>query len=141
MNATIKSKNLFLKRIASHLGHKSINNKDFISDCKNMLNHGGATNYFIYCYDNKEFLKTNKDLIKSSILQLFEDLGESPRTYNYTLFGKPLDEEVIVEILAFLFSSKIPTEQGGACDWLVWCGVENELFTREEEIQKGKWSK
>jgi hypothetical protein len=137
---TTNSKNLFLKRIASHIGHSSINSKDFFSDCDNILGHGGA-NYFIYCSENKDFLKKNKELIKSKILDLFDSLGESPRTYNYTLYGKPLDEEYVVDILSFLYSSKIPKEQGTACDWLVWSAVETEIFNREEEISNRKWEK
>lgn len=135
-----QSKNLFLKRIASHIGHSSINTEDFFSDCDNILGQGGATNYFVYCSENKDFLKKNKELVKSIILDLFDSLGESPRTYNYSLYGKPLDEEYVIEILSFLYSSKLP-EQVTACDWLVWSAVENEIYNREEEISNRKWEK
>lgn len=139
MNTTITDKNAFLKKIASHLGYKSINNKDFISDCETILGHGGASNFFVYCSDNREFLKKTKKLVQSTLLDFFDSLGESPRTYTYTLFGKPIDEEEIAQILSFLYGLKIP-DQGTACDWLVWASVETEIFNREEEIENGKWN-
>lgn len=135
---TKTSTNAFLKRIASHLGYKSIKNKDFFNECQIMLGHGGASNYFVYCADNREFLKKNKTLVQEVILNFFDSLGENPRGYNYTLFGQPLDEETVAEILGFLYGLKLP-EQGKGCDWLVWGAVETEIFNRELEIFDGKW--
>ena len=138
MTTKVKSKNTFLKKIANHIGYKSIKDADFFNDCETILGQGGASNFFVYCADNREFLKTNKTLIQSKVLELFDSLGESPRTYSYTLFGQPIDEETVVEILAFLYGLKLP-EQGSGCDWLVWCAVESEVFNREEEIATRKW--
>lgn len=140
MTTKVKSKNTFLKKIASHLGEASINSKDFFSNCETILGHGGASNYFVYCYDNKEFLKKNKTLIQEVILNFFDSIGENPRNYDYTCFGQSLDEEIVSEILGFLYGLKIP-EQGQGCDWLVWCAVETEIFNREEEVTARKWSK
>jgi hypothetical protein len=139
MTTKVKSENTFLKKIASHLGYKTIKDADFFNDCEAILGQGGASNYFVYCSDNKDFLNTNKTLIQSKVLELFASLGESPRTYNYTLFGQPVDEDTVVEILAFLYGLKLP-EQGQGCDWIVWCAVESEVFNREEEIATRKWS-
>ncbi len=138
MTTKVKSKNTFLKKVANHLGYKTIKDADFFNDCENILGHGGASNFFIYCADNREFLKKNKTLIQEVILSFFDSIGENPRTYNYSLFGQPLDEEIVSEILGFLYGLKIP-EQGSGCDWLVWCAVETETYNREEEITKRKW--
>lgn len=135
---TKTSTNAFLKKIATHLGYKKIKDEGFFHDCQTMLGHGGASNYFVYCADNRDFLKKNKTLIQSVVLDLFDSLGESPRTYQYSLFGQSLDEETVAEILGFLYGLKLP-EQGQGCDWLVWCAVETEIFNREEQILNEKW--
>ena len=57
MNTTTIKTNTFIKKIANHLGYKNIKDKDFFYDCDTILGHGGASNYFVYCADNKEFLK------------------------------------------------------------------------------------
>jgi len=141
MATKIKSKNSFLTRIANHLGYRSINNPEFFLNCDTILGQGGATNYFVESYNNREFLKNNRSSIQSIILEFFDSIGENPRNYNYTCFGNPLDEETVSQILAFLYGSKTPKNQGTACDWLVWCAVETEIYNREEEISHRKWEK
>lgn len=137
MNTRVKSKNLFLKRIARHIGN-SFSSQDFFESCETIMGQGGASNFFVYCYDNREFLKKNKDLIKEVLLDFFDSIGELPANYPYTCFGQALSQETIDEILGFFYGDKIPV-QGQGCDWLVWASVENEVYSREEEIQRRKW--
>jgi hypothetical protein len=139
MNMKVKSNNLFLKRIAKHIG-VSVNSEDFFDSCDAMIGQGGASNYFVYCSDNRDFLKENKDIIHENQMEFFDSIGYKPTDYPYTCFGNPLDQEAIDGILGFIYGKRIP-EQGMACDWLVWASVEDELFRREEEISKRKWVK
>ena len=133
-----KTKNLFLKRIAKEI-ELSVNSEDFFEQCEVMIGNGGASNCFVYCSENREFLKKNRELIKEELIQFFNDMGISAFNYDYTCFGQPLDDSFKEEILGFLFGGRIPP-QGTGCDWLVWASVENHLFNREEEITKKKWN-
>jgi hypothetical protein len=134
-----KSNNLFLKRIAKHM-EVSFNSDDFFDVCESMMNHGGASNCFIYCSENRDFLVKNKEIIHENLMEFFESIGYKPAEYPYTTFGNTLDDETIDEILGFIYGKKVP-EQGTACDWIVWSSVEDEIFRREEEISKRKWDR
>jgi len=139
MNMKVKSNNLFLKRIAKHIG-VSFNSEDFFDCCDDIMGQGGASNSFVYSYDNREFLKKNKEIIHENQLEFFDSIGYKPSDYPYTCFGNPLDQDSIDGILGFVYGKKIP-EQGMACDWIVWASVEDEIFRREKEISDRKWEK